>query len=93
MQNPHTILTAVVANRERQDGLAVEVQGAKWEAEELAYLQATQQADYEQTEAAMARLSELIAEQRNCQAYRTRTERLIEVVQQIEAEGQFPKAG
>jgi hypothetical protein len=58
----------------------------------LAYLQATHQADYEQTEAAMARLSELIAYQRNRQAYRTRTERLIEVVQQIEAEGEFPHA-
>ena len=92
MSRYHTILTAVVANRERQDGIAVEVQGAKWETEELAYLQATHQADYEQTEAAMERLSELIAYQRHRQAYRTRTERLIEVVQQIEAEGAFPNA-
>ena len=92
MSRYHTILTAVVATRERHDGLAVAVQGAKWAAEERAYLQATHQADYEQTEAVMERLSELIAYQRNRQAYRTRTERLIEIVQQIEAEGQFPKA-
>jgi hypothetical protein len=40
----------------------------------------------------MERLSELIAYPRNRQSYRTRTERLIEIVQQIEVEGQFPKA-
>ncbi|MGF1522182.1 MAG: hypothetical protein ACFBSF_07695 [Leptolyngbyaceae cyanobacterium] len=39
----------------------------------------------------MERLSELV-DQRNRDAYRTRTEILIEVVWQIEAEGQFPKA-
>ena len=92
MSDYQTILTAVVASCDRQDGLVVAVQGAKWEAEEKAYLQATHQEDYEQIEAVMERLSELIAYQRNRQAYRTRTERLIEVVQQIEAEGQFPTA-
>lgn len=40
----------------------------------------------------MERLSELVAYQRNRDAYRTRTEMLIAVVQQIEAEGQFPQA-
>lgn len=37
MSQYHTILTAVLANRKRLDGIAVEVQGAKWEAEEWAY--------------------------------------------------------
>jgi hypothetical protein len=49
MSQYHTILTAVLANRERQDGIAVEVQGAKWEAEEWAYLQATRQDRYDET--------------------------------------------
>jgi len=33
-----TILTAVVANPRRQDGIGISVQAAKWEAEELEYL-------------------------------------------------------
>lgn len=40
----------------------------------------------------MERLSELVAYQRNREAYRTRTDILIGVVQQIEAAGQFPQA-
>lgn len=92
MSQYHTLLTAVLANRKRLDGLAVEVQGAKWEAEELAYLQASRQESYNDTAAVMERLSELVAYQGNREAYRTRTEILIEVVQQIEAEGQFAQA-
>lgn len=92
MSQYHTILTAVLASRQRLDGIAVEVQGAKWEAEEWAYLQATRQDNYDETAAVMERLSELVAYQRNRDAYRTRTEILIEVVQQIEAEGHFSQA-
>ena len=92
MSQYHTILTAVLASRQRLDGIAVEVQGAKWEAEERAYLQATRQDSYDETAAVMERLSELVAYQRNRDAYRTGTEILIEVVQQIEAEGQFAQA-
>ncbi|MGD1904743.1 MAG: transposase [Leptolyngbyaceae cyanobacterium] len=88
----HTILTAVLANRERLDGIAVEVQRAKWEVEELAYLQSTTQDRYDDTAAVMNRLSELVAYQRNRQGYQKRTELFIEVVRQIEAEGQFPQA-
>jgi hypothetical protein len=40
----------------------------------------------------MNRLSELVAYQRNRQSYQTRTELLIAIVKQIEAEGQFPTA-
>ena len=87
-----TILSAVVANRERQDGVGVSVQAAKWEAEELEYLTMTRQDEYESIAAVMERLSELVAYQRNRDAYQTRTEMFIELVKQIETEGQFPTA-
>jgi len=86
----HTILTAVVANRVRQDGLSVMVQAAKWDAEELEYLKMTHQDEYESIGEVMERLSELVAYQRNRDAYQTRTELLIAMVKQIEADGQFP---
>ena len=87
-----TILTAVVANRERQDGVGVAVQSAKWEREELEYLKMTRQDTYESIAALMGRLSELVAYQRNRDAYQTRTQMFIELVKQIEAEGNFPTA-
>lgn len=87
-----TILTAVVANRTRPDGIGVAVQGAKWEEEELEYLKMTCQEGYEDLEGVMKRLGELVAYQRNREAYQTRTELLIAMVKQIEAEGQFPTA-
>ncbi len=92
MSRYQTILTAVVANRERQDGIAVAVQAAKWEAEELEYLKMTHQDEYDSIAAVMERLSELVAYQRNRDAYQTRTELLMAMVRQIEAEGQFPTA-
>ena len=82
----------MVANRTRQDGVAITVQAAKWEAEELEYLKMTHQDEYESIAAVMERLSELVAYQRNREAYHTRTELFIAMVQQIEAEGQFPTA-
>ncbi len=69
----HTMLTAVLASRARLDGIAVEVQGAKWESKELAYLQASRQESYDNTAAVMERLSELVAYQRNRQAYQSRS--------------------
>lgn len=92
MSNHQTILTAVVAQRSRQDGIGVAVQGAKWEAEEREYLKMTSQQKYESIAAVMERFSELVAYQRNREAYQTRTELLIAMVAQIEAEGQFPSA-
>ncbi len=92
MSSYQTILTAVVANRVRQDGVCVTVQAAKWEAEELEYLKMSRQDEYESIAAVMERLSELVAYQRNRDAYQTRTELLIEMIQHIEAEGQFPTA-
>lgn len=48
---PVSSTVIVPHSREHLDGLALEVQGAKWEAEAMAYLQATHQANYEQTAA------------------------------------------
>ena len=69
MSHYQTILTAVVANRERHDGIAVAVQAAKWEAEELDYLTMTHPDEYDSIAAVMERLSELVAYQRNREAY------------------------
>lgn len=87
-----TILTAVAANRVRQDGIGVAVQAAQWEAAELEYLKMTRQGEYETIAAAMERLSELVAYQHNRDAYQTRTELLSAMIEQIEGEGQFPTA-
>lgn len=87
-----TILTAVAANRVRQDGINVAVQAAQWKAEELEYLKMTRQDEYDSIAAVMERLSELVAYQRNRDAYQTRTDLLIAMIEQIEEEGQFPTA-
>ena len=87
-----TILTAVIANRTRPDGIGVAVQRAKWEAEELEYLKMTRKDEYEDQAGVMKRISELVAYQHNREAYQTRTELFIALVKQIEAEGQFPRA-
>jgi len=52
----------------------------------------TRQQEYESIAAVMERLSELVAYQRNRDAYQTRTELFIAMVKQIEAEGTFPRA-
>lgn len=87
-----TILTAVVANRVRQDDIAVAVQAANWEAAELEYLKMTCQHESDSIAAVMERLSEWVAYQRNRDAYHTPTELLIAMIQQIKAEGKFPTA-
>ena len=87
-----TVVTAAISNRERVDGLAVEVQQPNYEKEELAYLEMTKQENYEQMEQVKERLSELLHYQKNRLAYRKRTEIAVEIVRQIEAEGEFPEA-
>jgi hypothetical protein len=52
----------------------------------------TAQPSYEQMEAVMQRLIELLHHQKNLLKYRKRTEIAVEMVQQIEVEGRFPKA-
>jgi len=87
-----TVVTAVVSNRETIDGLAVEVQEPSVEAAERAYLEATMKQSYEQMEAVQERLLELAHHLVHRLGYQKRTEIAVEVVRQIETEGQFPAA-
>jgi len=87
-----TVVTAVAANAEYLDGIAVEIQFPNYQAEELAYVQMTAQADYPDLESARQRVVELLHYHKNRVAYRNRTDMAMEIVQQVEAEGQFPHA-
>jgi hypothetical protein len=87
-----TVVTAVVSNRELVDGLAVEVQQPDYAEAEMEYLVMTGQESYTQMEEVLKRIVELLAYQRNRQAYRKRTEMGVEIVRQIEDEGHFPEA-
>lgn len=87
-----TVVTAAVSNRHRVDGLAVEVQFPNYQKEELAYLEMTAQARYEQMEQVRDRLVELLHYHKNRLAYRKRTEMAVDIVGQIESGGQFPEA-
>ncbi|MGH9427112.1 MAG: IS701 family transposase, partial [Terriglobia bacterium] len=87
-----TVVTAAISNRELIDGLAVEVQVPDFSKEELEYLSVTKQENYTEMEAVRKRIVELFSDQRNRLAYRKRTEMAVEIVRQIENEGQFPKA-
>ena len=86
-----TLVTAVVANAERIDGVALEVQFPNYQAEELGYLNMTAQ-EYTDLEQARARFLELLHYQKNRLSYRKRTEIAVEIVRQLEAEGHFPQA-
>jgi hypothetical protein len=87
-----TVVTATISNRELIDGLAVEVQAPNFSEQEMEYLCMTRQESYTEMEAVEKRLVELLSYQRNRLAYRKRTEMAVEIVRQIENEGQFPKA-
>ncbi len=87
-----TVVTAVVANPHRVDGLAVEVQQPSYQKEELAYLQMTRQTDYETMERVRERLLELLHYHQHQLRYRKRTEIAVDLVKQIEAEGAYPQA-
>ena len=87
-----TVVTAVLANRELIDGVAVLVQPPNRQAEEFAYLQETVRASYEQMHEARERVLELLHHFLHRQSYRKRTELVREMVQQLEEEGQFPQA-
>jgi hypothetical protein len=92
MSRFQTVITAVVANPGAIDGLAVEVQLPNFTEAERGYLKMSAQPNYEQMEAAMQRLVELLHHQINQLKYRKRTEMVVDVVRQIEAEGHFPQA-
>jgi hypothetical protein len=87
-----TVVTAVVANRGRLDGIEVVVQQPDRHEEEMAYLQETVQASYAQMEAARGRLLELLHHLMHRLGYKKRTEIALEIVQQFEQEGHFPQA-
>ncbi len=92
MSRFQTAVTVVVANPQTFDGLAVAVQLPDFSEAARGYLRMTAQPSYEQMEAARQRLVALLHHQINQLKYRKRTEMVVDVVRQIEAEGHFPKA-
>jgi hypothetical protein len=87
-----TTVTAVVANRQLIDGVDVHIQEPDVSKAEEAYLKATVQASYEQMEQARTRLLELLHHVEHKLAYKKRTEIVVEMVAQLEEEGNFPQA-
>ena len=87
-----TTVTAVIANRQLIDGIGVQIQEPDIGKEEEVYLKATVQASYEQMEQARTRLLELLHHVEHKLAYKKRTEVVVEMVAQLEEEGQFPQA-
>jgi hypothetical protein len=87
-----TTVTAVVANRQLIDGVDVRIQEPDVSKEEEAYLKATVHASYAQMEQARTRLLELLHHVEHKLAYKKRTEIVVEMVKQLEEEGNFPHA-
>jgi hypothetical protein len=87
-----TTVTAVVANRQLIDGVDVHIQEPDASKAEEEYLKATVQASYEQMEQARTRLLELLHHVEHKLAYKKRTEIVVEMVAQLEEEGNFPQA-
>jgi hypothetical protein len=87
-----TVVTAVVSNPHRVDGLAVDVQQPNYQKEELADLKMTRQENYEQMAQVRERLLELLHYHHHQLSYRKRTEMAVDIVRQIEAEGCCPQA-
>ena len=87
-----TVVTAVIANRARLDGIEVLVQQPNQQDEELAYLQETVRESYTQMEAARGRVLELLHHRVHCLGYKKRTEIALDIVQHLEQEGHFPQA-
>lgn len=87
-----TVVTAAIASPHRVDGVAAQLQFPNYQKEELAYLQMTSRERYEQMGQVHKRLEELLHYHKNRLAYRKRTEIAVDIVRQLEAEGQFPQA-
>lgn len=87
-----TVVTAVVANHERFDGLDVVVQDPLDLHAEEAYWQTTAQARYTQLDEVRQRLLEWLHHQLHRRSERQRTELVVELVRQSEGEGHFPQA-
>jgi hypothetical protein len=87
-----TVVTAVVANRVRLDGIEVRVQQPDHSEEEMAYLQETVCESYAQMDEARGRLLELFHHIMHRLGYQKRTDIAVDMVKQLEAEGHFPQA-
>src|SRR5262249_787394 len=87
-----TTVTAVIAERQLFDWVYVQISAPTVGKEEEAYLKATVQASYEQMEQARTRLLELLHHLEHKLAYKKRTGIVVEMVAQLEEEGQFPQA-
>ena len=87
-----TVMTAVIANCARLDGIEVLVQQPNRQDEELAYLQETMCESYTQREEARGRVLELLHHLVHRLGYKKRTELALDIVQQLEQEGRFPSA-
>jgi hypothetical protein len=83
------VLTAVIANKERFDGLEALVQRPTYEKEEKAYLEFTSKPDYDSKEEALKRISELLHHHLHNKRYKNRTELFFEMVSIIEKENYF----
>jgi hypothetical protein len=90
MRQYQTVLTAVVANQERFDGIETVVQAPSFEKEEQAYLKATDKSQYDSQEAVLQRLIEVLSYEAHRRAYQTRTDLFLGLVKQLEEEGHFP---
>ena len=86
-----TVVTAVMANRARLDGIEVLVQQPDRHAEEMAYLQETGQDSYAQMEAARGRLLELLHHRMHRLGYKKRTEMALEIVSNSNRKATFPR--
>src|SRR4029453_18227125 len=78
--------------RERIDGLDVVIQDPLNLHAEVAYLHATATTSYAQMTAVRHRLLEVLHHQLHRRLYRKRTALAMDMVAQLEAEGQFPQA-
>ncbi len=87
-----TVVTAVIANRARLDGIEVLVQQPNQHDEELAYLHETMRERYTQMEEVRGRVLELLHHRVHCLGYKKRTELALDIVLQLEREGHFPQA-
>ena len=87
-----TVVTAVVANADYREGVAVEGQFPNYQTEALASLQVTAQENYPEVASARRRVLELLHDPKHRVASRNRTDIAVAIVQQLEAEGQFPQA-
>jgi hypothetical protein len=87
-----TVVTAVLANRTRLDGIEVRVQPPKRYEEEMAYLNETVRESYTQMEEARGRVLELLHHLLHRLGYQKRTEMALDIVKQLEGEGHFPQA-